>query len=83
MCPYCVLSIQNCELKELRNIVKSLSEKLDKVTGSPPPAANSSKEDTVQPPLIAESNTDIAMNDTPAATVASLINEKERKKSIS
>ena len=38
MYPYCLLSIQNCELKELKNIVKSLSEKLDQLTGSPPPA---------------------------------------------
>lgn len=79
MCPYCVLSIQNCELKELRNIVKSLSEKLDKLTGNPPPANASN---TVQPPSILESNTDIVMNDTPneiTATVTSLINEEREK----
>ena len=85
MCPYCMLSIQNCELKELRNIVKSLSKKLDKLTGSPPPA-NASKKDKVQPPLISESKTDIAMNDTPddiTTTVTSLINEEREKESVS
>ena len=43
------------------HIVKSRSEKLDKFTGSPPPA-NASKKDTIQPHSISESNTDIAMN---------------------
>ena len=51
--------MQNYELKELGHIVKSLSEKLDKFTGNPPPA-NASKKDIVQPPSISESNTDIA-----------------------
>ena len=81
MCPYCLLSMQNCELKELRNIVKSLSEKLDQLTGSPPPA-NASKKDTVQTVSTPESNTDIVMNDTSndiAATVTSLINEEREK----
>ena len=76
-----MISVQNCELIELRNMIKLLSKKVEQLSGSPP-SSSTSVNDKTQTPLITNSSTDSHMNDAPVditATVTLLMNEEREK----
>jgi len=78
LCPFCALSVQNCELVELRKLVKSLSEKVEKLSGNPPTNTTMMKNTA----NTAESPTNINPSSPPAditATLTSLMNEEREK----
>ena len=83
LCPFCMLFMQNCELTELRKLIKSLGDKIEKLLVNPPASDNVSKvNDSVCTPLLAKSSTSSHSNHPPAditATVTQLMNEEKEK----
>ena len=76
-----MLSVQNCELKEVRNMIELLSKKVEQLSSSPPSKSNSVNDKT-QTPLITNSSADSHMDDAPVditATVTLLMNEEREK----
>jgi len=78
MCPFCMLSIQNSELVELRNIVKSLNDKLEKLSDKL--SSGICKDSSIESPPVVETN---LTNDTSSitATVTCLFNEEKERES--
>jgi len=81
LCPFCMLSVQNCELMKLRNMIELLSKKVEQLSGSPSSSSNS-VDNKIQTPLATKSSTDSHMNDASidiTATVTLLMNEEREK----
>ena len=76
-----MLSMQNRELIELKNLIKLLSEKVEKLSTNPP-SNNAMMNETSLTPSVTESPNSVHINNPPAditATVTFLMNEEKEK----